>query len=54
MSMLRNPAHERLERGEICLSVGVRHAFGPDIAKILAVTGFDEDAHGEEDNDGAG
>src|SRR5882672_7472249 len=41
MSMLRNAAQERLERGEICLSVGVRHAFGPDIAKILAVAGFD-------------
>jgi 4-hydroxy-2-oxoheptanedioate aldolase len=38
---LINPALERLRRNEICLSAGVRHAFGPDIARILAAAGFD-------------
>ncbi len=41
MPLLTNPALERLKCGEICLSAGVRHAFGPDIAKILAAAGFD-------------
>ena len=41
MPTLKNPALERLRRGEICLSAGVRHAFGPDIARILATAGFD-------------
>lgn len=41
MPNLKNPALERLRRGEICLSAGVRHAFGPDIARILATAGFD-------------
>jgi len=39
--MLTNPALERLKRGDICLSAGVRHASGPDTARILAAAGFD-------------
>jgi 4-hydroxy-2-oxoheptanedioate aldolase len=38
---LTNPALTRLRRNEICLSAGVRHAFGPDIARVLAAAGFD-------------
>ncbi len=41
MPILKNPARARIKRGELCLSVAVRHAFGPDIAKILASAGFD-------------
>src|SRR5258707_1508562 len=41
MAILTNPALERLKRGEICLSAGVRHAFGPDTSRILAAAGFD-------------
>jgi 4-hydroxy-2-oxoheptanedioate aldolase len=41
MPTLKNPALERLKGGGICLAAGVRHAFGPDIARILATAGFD-------------
>ncbi len=38
---LRNPARERLERGELSLGLGVRLAKSVDIAKILKTSGYD-------------
>ncbi|MBV9523718.1 MAG: aldolase [Alphaproteobacteria bacterium] len=38
---LRNPARERLERGELSLGLGLRLARGVDIAKILKSSGYD-------------
>jgi 2-keto-3-deoxy-L-rhamnonate aldolase RhmA len=38
---VRNPARERLERGELCLGLGIRLARSVDIAKILKSSGYD-------------
>jgi 2-keto-3-deoxy-L-rhamnonate aldolase RhmA len=38
---IRNPARERLERGELCLGLGIRLARSVDIAKILKSSGYD-------------
>jgi 4-hydroxy-2-oxoheptanedioate aldolase len=38
---LRNPARERLERGELSLGLGIRLAKSVDIAKILKTSGYD-------------
>ncbi|HZS82034.1 MAG TPA: aldolase/citrate lyase family protein [Stellaceae bacterium] len=38
---LRNPARERLERGELALGLGLRLAKSVDIAKILKTSGYD-------------
>jgi 4-hydroxy-2-oxoheptanedioate aldolase len=38
---IRNPARERLERGELCLGLGIRLVRSVDIAKILKSSGYD-------------
>lgn len=39
--MLRNPARERLERGELALGIGLRLARSADIAAAMRAAGFD-------------
>ena len=41
MSAVRNPARERLERGEVSLGLGIRLSRSVDIAKILKTSGYD-------------
>ena len=41
MDNVRNPARERLERGELSLGVGVRIAKTVEIAKAMKTAGFD-------------
>ncbi len=41
MSAVRNPARERLERGELSIGLGIRLSRGVDIAKILKTSGYD-------------
>ena len=41
MSTVRNPARERLERGEVSLGLGIRQRRSVDIAKILKTSGYD-------------
>jgi 4-hydroxy-2-oxoheptanedioate aldolase len=41
MSAVRNPARERLERGEVSLGLGIRLSRSVDIAKILKSSGYD-------------
>ncbi len=38
---LRNPARERLEKGELALGIGIRQARSVDIAKIMKSCGYD-------------
>jgi len=38
---LRNPARERLQRGELSLGLGIRISKGVEIAKILKTCGYD-------------
>jgi 4-hydroxy-2-oxoheptanedioate aldolase len=41
MSAVRNPARERLERGEVSLGLGIRLSRSVDIAKILKTSDYD-------------
>jgi 4-hydroxy-2-oxoheptanedioate aldolase len=41
MSTVRNPARERLERGEVSLGLGIRLSRSVDIAKILKTSDYD-------------
>jgi 4-hydroxy-2-oxoheptanedioate aldolase len=41
MSAVRNPARERLERGELSIGLGIRLGRSVDIAKILKTSGYD-------------
>jgi 4-hydroxy-2-oxoheptanedioate aldolase len=41
MSTVRNPARERLERGEVSLGLGIRLSRSVDIAKILKPSDYD-------------
>ena len=41
MTGIRNPARERLERGELSLGVGIRVMRGVEIAKAMKSAGFD-------------
>src|SRR5260221_2021095 len=41
MSAVRNPARERLDRGELPFGRGIRLSRGVDIAKILKTSGYD-------------
>src|SRR3981081_402833 len=41
MSAVRNPARERLERGEVSLGLGIRLSRSVDLAKILKTSGYD-------------
>jgi 4-hydroxy-2-oxoheptanedioate aldolase len=41
MSTVRNPARERLERGEVSLGLGIRLSRSVDIAKILKTRDYD-------------
>lgn len=41
MSILRNSARERLEKGELALGAGVRIARGVEIAKLMKTAGYD-------------
>lgn len=38
---VRNPARERLEKGELSLGIGIRHVRTVDIAKIMKSCGYD-------------
>src|SRR6266699_2419532 len=38
---VRNPARERLEKGELCLGIGLRQARTVDVAAAMASCGFD-------------
>jgi 4-hydroxy-2-oxoheptanedioate aldolase len=41
MNAVRNPARERLERGELSIGLGIRLGRSVDIAKILKTSGYD-------------
>ena len=41
MNPIRNPARERLEKGEVALGVGLRQARSVEIAKIMKLAGYD-------------
>src|SRR5262249_17066310 len=41
MAAVRNPARERLERGELALGVGVRAMRTVEIGKAMAAAGYD-------------
>jgi 2-keto-3-deoxy-L-rhamnonate aldolase RhmA len=41
MATIRNPARERLERGELSIGLGIRLARTVEIAKILKTSGYD-------------
>lgn len=41
MALIRNPARERLEKGEVAIGVGLRQARTVDIAPIMRQAGFD-------------
>ena len=38
---VRNPARERLSKGELCLGIGLRQARTVDVAAAMASCGFD-------------
>src|SRR4051794_5528916 len=38
---IRNPARERLERGELSLGMGVRMSRSVEIAKLMKTSGYD-------------
>ncbi len=40
-AMIRNPAREKLEQGQLSLGVGIRMTRSVEIAKAMAVAGFD-------------